>query len=453
MNPVGWGLLGVGLFATPLELWPGLLGGALLFWLLSHTRFRFGLLWFSSLPGLYHFWGISPRFDSINQAFLRWGITLGILVLLALAVSSFRENRRGWALWGVPLLLLRPDGWTLGLAVVVYGLGVLVHEQTRARELGRRFFAESPALGMLSATLLGLLLAVGPALPPKPRLLVSPPEVQTLKADPQTSSQKPVQPAASPPKVVKVRQLSQTPFARFAFLGIDFLFNLILVLIFAITLLLVVLTLRVPQGKARLGGNRLLILVLVVFTWSMIGFWFLINQRSLSGGSDLAAIAGQTSGTATVAPSGVQTINSQQNWFYALGLVMAVLTTGALLFLLIWLWRAYRDPNQANPTPPEPLVPLEGGWRTGPPDHRIRRAYYGFLQQMELLGFSRMAFESAREYAQRLGELKPPVQGQLLELVALYEPVRYGENPSEAQAARAEFLASKIPPHYKEQPQ
>lgn len=439
------------LYSLPGLLWPGMLAGAGLLALLgSRSRYREGSLWFVGLPGLYGFWGVGLDFASLQTAFGQWALLSGSLLLWGLAYSRMHQGSRWATVWLLPFLLLKPSGVTLALLLGVHGLYVLEYQRAQARELGRSFRFQRQGLLGLAAILLTLMLFTS---------LVPVPGIKWSSPLPAPAAKPPVEPPApapvarpqpSQPAKIIVHKAEDTPFSRFATTSTDLLFTALLLMLGAITLLVLIPMLRSGQRIRLLQGRHLLMLGLVAFSWAMLLGWLFVSRSESAGGSGF--LSGLFGGTGSSTAAGdVEIVTTNQDPSYALGLLLALLAfalVGLALYLLLRNWSAMNAPEETAPSPT--LAPRIGGWHSGPPAHRVRRAYYHFLHAMEKQGLARSSFESPRDYALRLSQKAPLTHRYLDELTALYEPVRYGQNPSEAEALRAEFLAAQIPPHFEE---
>lgn len=445
--------LALALYSLPGLLWPGMLGGAGLLALLgSRSRYREGSLWFVGLPGLYVFWGVGLDFASLQRAFGQWALLGGSLLLWGLAYSRMHHGSRWATAWLLPFLLLKPSGLTLALLVGVHGLYMLEYQRAGARELGRSFrFQRHSLLGLAAILLtLGLFTSLVPV--PQVRLFSS---SSTAVSTPQPGPAAPapaVQPRPSQPAKITVRRAQDTPFSRFAATGTDLLFTGLLLMLAVITLLVLIPMLRSRQRIRWLRGRHLLMLGVIAFSWAMLLFWLALSRPESAGGSGFLSELFGVPGSPAAAGD-VEIVTTNQDLGYAIGLLLALLAfvlVGFGLYLLLRNWSTLNAPEQTAPAPT--LAPRMGGWHSGPPAHRVRRAYYHFLHAMEKQGLARLSFESPRDYAGRLGQKAPLTRAYLAELTALYEPVRYGQSPSEAEALRAEFLAAQIPLHFEESP-
>ncbi|HEU4740303.1 MAG TPA: DUF4129 domain-containing protein [Meiothermus sp.] len=428
------------LYALPWHLWPGLLVGAGLFWLLWRSHYRDSFLWFASLPGLYHFWGTSLQTPTLAGAFGDWGLTTVGLLLLGASASAAARQERGAVLWLVPLVALRLDGIALALLVLAHAIYTLERERVRSGEVGRPLGWNRTAL-LAAVGLLGLLALALVALPvrialemgsnPSPSAPVQPgPRV------PESGSRPPGQPRP------RISPAEPTPFSRFAERASQALLPIILGLMALILSLVGLSALRTPPSKLRPRGFHLVPLVAATFFWVMLLAWLGAHQQTDLTGAAPLPLPGLSPST----PEGEAgplppPIRRGVDWVYAVSLGLALLVT-ALLLVAVALLRRLREGSQGIGVS---AARGRGELPAEPPSSRIRRAYQRFLRQMEQRGFPRTTFESPREYATRLGKLNPRALGELRELTELYEPVRYGGSSDETRAERAEALAEALP--------
>jgi len=431
------------LYALPGHLWPGLLGGAGLFWLLWRSPYRDSFLWFASLPGLYHFWGVSLQAPTLAEAFSDWGLTTLGLLLWGVAA---RQDR--WAvLWLGPLVALRLDGIAVALWVLAHAVHTLERDRIRSEEMGRPLYWSRTAL-LGAVGLLGLLTLALIALPLRVSLGM---DASPIPNTPVQPSPLVLEPGSSPtgqprPQIIPAEP---TPFARFAEQASQALLPIILGLMALILSLLGLASLRAPPSKLRPRGVHLIPLIAAGFFWAMLIAW-LGTQQHTPVTQSLAPSAPTVSSAAPEgeAPALPPPIRRGTDWVYALGLGMALLATAALLLVAVALLRSLRESAREMG-----VTPATGGGppRSESPSSRIRRAYQRFLQQMGRRGFPRTPFESPRAYAARLGKLNPRAQVELQKLTELYEPVRYGGLGDESRAEQAEALAEALPASFSEQ--
>lgn len=433
--------------ALPKESWPGLVCGVILFWALWRSHYREGFAWFSSLPGLYHFLGVEATQESLLAAFGAWGLVSFGLLLLSLTVSSASRGARFPVLYLLPLIALRPEGYMLGIVLLIQSLWTLTREASLSGQLGRRWVTtpKAPA-GLLAAA---VVLAAGASLAPLGIATDSPPPSKV--AEPGAHAVKPPAPAEprSEPGLPEGGNLASSKRARAVSTQTNPL--PLLDIFIQVTLALAVLVLGIAfvlavraraRGQPLLRGHLMPLLV-ASFGLGMLLAWFQLSRGDAGAAEGpVTALPRAPGGSAdqTVAPGG----SSALPVLDAAAVVGLLAALAAVVVLSAVAWSLARQLKK-EPSHPSEASPRRGEGEKAASASRIRRAYQQFLRLMEQRGYPRTVYESPREYATRLGKHSPAVHAELHELTGLYEPVRYGGYADEAQAERAERLAELVP--------
>jgi hypothetical protein len=416
---------------------------------LSRGRYSDGFVWFAGLPGLYHFWGIAFTYAELNPAFFRWGITGLVLALLGLAVSGFRRNARWAVAWGLPLLLLRPEGWLLVLLLLAHGVWMLERERRLSAEFGRGFSWQPRSL-LVGLGLVGLVGLGLSGLRPVGMAPLSLPGVQAPKPErPRPNIAAPQEPTDL---VVSVVPKALRLLVGFMDELLEVLLNAALFLMGLITLLLLILGWGKSSGSWS-NGIRVLQVLVVFITWGMLLFWYGLNGRGEGSGGGLGQAAQSGSpGEAVGRIIERETFGTATLISYSLALLASLV---GVLLLAVGLWLILRHWNKTSDEPeglsPASKAPEVKGLASEAPSNRIRRAYQQLEAELNRLGFARQLWESPLEYAKRLGGLRPASSQAFLELIQLYQPVRYGGLGLETQAHRAEHLAAALPALFREE--
>ena len=366
--------------ALPKESWPGLVCGVILFWALWRSPYREGLAWFSSLPGLYHFLGVEATPESLLAAFRAWGLVSFGLLLLSLTVLSASRGARFPVLYLLPLVALRPEGYMLGIVLLIQSLWTLTREASLSGQLGRRWVTtpKAPA-GLLAAA---VVLAAGASLAPLGIATDSPPPSKV--AEPGAHAVKPPAEPRSEPGLPEGGNLASSKRARAVSTQTNPL--PLLDIFIQVTLALAVLVLGIAfvlavraraRGQPLLRGHLMPLLV-ASFGLGMLLAWFHLSRGGAgTAEGPVTALPRAPGGNADqmVAPGS----SSELPVLDAAAVVGLLAALAAVVVLSAVAWSLARQLKKEPSHPPE-ASPRRGEEGKAASASRIRRAYQRFLQ-------------------------------------------------------------------------
>jgi len=400
----------------------GFLLGLGLIALIRRSAYRESPYLFLGLPGLYLFLNTNFQRTSLLIAFNHYLALLTALFLYGFFLRGLEARRHRVPLWLAPLLLLRPEGWSLaGIALL---LSVWAWERTSLLAQGSWRPQPSALLWTFFFTVLlcgGLLFLHPPHLNPQlpnsasHHLATSTPPIQGTS----TGGQVPqfFSPSASLPQSLEE------------------------LLSFALLALLIIALFAIRSGKAsRLLRGPLLPLVLGALYVILLFLYAAVHEggRSTSRSTlGQQAILHRTAASLPLHPLTSTPPLIEWGGAVMVGIAFLVALAG-IAGLLRLLGRTETAATQeARQRPSTRSMSQEA------PEDPIRRAYWRVLRATEHR-LPRGPAESAREYADRLARRFPELGRWIWELTQLYEPARYGGPRSPEAQERAQTLADQL---------
>ncbi|SMB94814.1 protein of unknown function [Deinococcus hopiensis KR-140] len=385
-----------------------------------------------------------------TQLFLQ---VFGGAVLVALTTGALEGRKMVWGVAGLAAALLlgvvvtgtaAPWGLALGfLALVLTLLGTVGWEERPSHRLpgSRRAVGEVAALGLLGATLLGLLALAWPAAGVKSSPSAA---VSATTAAPLRPPQASVSPVRLPRPLAEPRtQVAPTPAGRPPLPGGDLPLLGGLLLIAALWFMLGRARRTKPEQKrnwwevAALAG----LLVGALLTAAFIGATPPSSGASLGPGGEIQKELGKKSRSAAPQERAPIPLSpaTQARLLWAIHLA-AFLVLAALAGAVLWLTLQSREKVRTGEATPEEALP------SGPDAalHRVRVAYREALAALGRVGLGRAEAETPAEHAARVTHLLPALVAPLGVLVTAYTPVRYGGRVTEEDADAAEEAARQV---------
>jgi len=433
------GLLPLLLWAVPVNFWVPALAYTAAYVGLAPIRLGLGLLApLFFLAGMGKFaWTPAGFLQSLEGATLVWGFSL-----------SYRWARLGsrWAVLplGVAALFFRPEGGTLGLLLWA---AVALAFASRSQELERVDRRALFALGV--ALLVALALAFGAGQLPVLRSLAggSRPAPVATSIGPARPVPAPASPNRGPgapspvssPARIRIPGWFPGALLALAWLGALWLF----------------LARPRPGGRVASGSSRWeLAKVLMVVLG--LGFWLLAplvwptpfavrGPGFLLPGRPRVVGPSPTAGVSAPPSAGAERGSPTSRSSPDLGPVIPAL---AVLLPVLFLVAGgalkgltRKRVGRGGSLDGRRRLGARGDGATAA--EGVRRAYRRFLRAVRPV-LPRRPWETPREHARRFSNAYPGLGAMALELVELYEPVRYGGKTGFAQAGRAEILAALL---------